>query len=90
MAQPIQDLAALMASGGMPAGEEMMPGGEMEGGEEMVPCPTCMGTGMVTEDVAEAMGGGMPQSLAMRMPPQLSQYPQPSMSGGMPLPNMGA
>jgi hypothetical protein len=40
---------------------------------------------MVPEDVAEAMGGGMPSSLAMRMPPQLSQMPMPAgqMSGPM-------
>lgn len=66
--QAVGSLAGMMA-GGMPAGQ-----GEAEG-QEMVPCPVCMGTGMVSEDVAEAMGGGMPQSLAMRVPPQLSAVP---------------
>lgn len=66
--QALGNLAGMMA-GGMPSGGEQ---------EEMVPCPVCMGTGTVTEDVAESMGGGLPQSLAMRVPPQLS----PMMSGG--------
>jgi hypothetical protein len=72
-------LAAMMA-GGMPGGM----GEEGEGGE-MAPCPLCMGTGMVPEDLAEGMGGAMPSSLAMRMPPQLSQMPMPAgqMSGPM-------
>lgn len=76
--QALGNLAGMMA-GGAPMG-----GGEMEGGE-MVPCPVCMGTGMVPEDVAEGMGGGMPQSLAMRVPPQLSPM---SMGGGQPTPQM--
>lgn len=85
---PIQGLAAMMA-GGMPGGMSM--GGEMEDeAEEMVPCPTCMGTGMVTEDVAEAMGGGMPSGLAMRMPPQLSAMPAPQGGGMVPPMSMGA
>ena len=94
MADPISGLAAMMAGGGgmpMPGGMPM--GGEMEdmGGEEMVPCPVCMGTGMVTEDIAESMGGGMgglPPNLAMRMPPQLSNYPAPPMTGGQYIPPM--
>jgi len=69
-------LAAMMA-GGMPGGM-----GEEDEGEEMAPCPTCMGTGMVPEDVAEAMGGAMPSSLAMRMPPQLGQMPMAGATGG--------
>lgn len=88
MAQPIENLAAMMAGGaGMPGG---MPGGEagMEGGE-MVPCPTCMGTGMVPEDLAEAMGGAMPSSLSMRMPPQLASMPAPQGGGAVPPMMMG-
>ena len=86
---PIQGLAAMMA-GGMPGGMPMG-GGEMEG-EEMAPCPVCMGTGMVTEDVAEAMGGGMPSGLAMRQPPMLAPMPGPGPQGGGMVPpmNMGA
>lgn len=82
MAQaPIQGLAAMMA-GGMPGGMPM--GGEMENeGEEMAPCPVCMGTGMVTEDVAEAMGGGMPSGLAMRQAPMLAPMPAGPQGGGM-------
>ena len=86
---PIQGLAAMMA-GGMPGGMGMG-GGEMENeGEEMAPCPVCMGTGMVTEDVAEAMGGGMPSGLAMRMPPQLAPMPAPQGGGMVPPMSMGA
>ena len=81
MAQPIENLAAMMAGGGMP-------GGEMEGAE-MVPCPLCMGTGMVLEDMAEGMGGAMPSSLAMRMPPQLAPMPAPQGGGMMPPMTMG-
>lgn len=87
MAQPIENLAAMMAGGGMPGGAMM--GGEMEGGE-MVPCPTCMGTGMVPEDLADAMGGAMPSSLAMRMPPQLAPMPTQQGGGMMPPMSMGA
>lgn len=82
MAQPIENLAAMMAGGGMP-------GGEMEGAE-MVPCPLCMGTGMVPEDLAEGMGGAMPSSLTMRMPPQLAPMPAAGAQGGMPPMPMGA
>lgn len=87
MAQPIEGLAAMMA-GGMPGG---MPGGDMAGmeGGEMVPCPTCMGTGMIPSDLAEAMSGAMPSSLAMRQPPMLAPMPGPQ-GGGMPPMNMGA
>lgn len=81
MAQPIENLAAMMAGG---AG---MPGGE---GGEMVPCPTCMGTGMVPEELAQAMGGAMPSSLSMRMPPQLSPMPAPQGGGAMSPMMMGA
>lgn len=85
MAQPIQNLAAMMAGGGMPTAG-MGGEGEME---DMVPCPVCMGTGMVNEDVADAMGGGMPQGLAMRMPPQLAPMPAPQGGGMMPPMSMG-
>lgn len=83
MAQPIEGLAAMMAGAG---GAGMMPGG-MPGGEgemeDMAPCPVCMGTGMVDTATAEAMGGGMPQELAMRMPPQLAPMPAGPQGGGM-------
>lgn len=91
MAQPIDSLAAMMAGAG---GAGMMPGGMPGMGgegemEDMVPCPTCMGTGMVPEDLAEAMGGGMPSGLAMRMPPQLAPMPAPQGGGMMPPMSMG-
>lgn len=75
--QALGNLAGMMAGGAPMGGDEM--------DSEMVPCPVCMGTGMVSEDVADAMGGGMPQSLAMRVPPQLSPM---SMGGGQPTPPM--
>lgn len=88
MAEPINNLAAMMAGAG---GAGMMP--DMMGGEsmeEMAPCPVCQGTGMVSEDIAEAFGGGMPSSLAMRMPPQLSPMPSgPQGGGSMPPMMMG-
>lgn len=70
--QALGSLAGLMAGG--------TPGMGGEEAEDMVPCPVCMGTGMVSEDVAESLGGAMPRSLAMRVPPQLSPMP----SGGAP------
>lgn len=89
MAQPIKGLAAMMAG----AGGAGMPGGmpDMGGGQgEMVPCPVCMGTGMVDMATAEAMGGAMPSSLSMRMPPQLAPMPGPQGGGMMPPMSMGA
>lgn len=82
---------AISGLAGMMAGAPMM-GGEMENeAEDMVPCPMCMGTGMVSEDVAEAMNGAMPSGLAMRRPPQLSPMAGAPMAGGsMPAMNMGA
>lgn len=94
MAQPIESLAAMMAGGGgMPPTDPsmMMPGGDMAmpgGGGEMLPCPLCMGSGMVDQATMEMLGGGMPQSLAMRQPPQLTPMPAPQ-GGGMMPPMMG-
>lgn len=79
----IQNLAGMMAQGAPMGG-----GMENEAGE-MVPCPVCMGTGMVPEDVAEGLGGGMPSSLAMRQPPQLSPMPMGAAPMGAPM-SMGA
>lgn len=82
---------AISGLAGMMAGAPMM-GGDIENEvEDVVPCPMCMGTGMVSEDVAEAIGGGMPSSLAMRRPPQLSPMAGAPMAGAsMPAMNMGA
>lgn len=80
--QALGNLAGMMA-GGMGPGMGQM-GGEQEQ-ESMVPCPVCQGTGQVTEDVASALGGGMPASLTMRTPPQLSPM---MMGGGQPTPPM--
>ena len=85
MAQPIENLAAMMAGGAGMRGEDA----GMEN-QEMVSCPTCMGTGMIPADVAEAMSGAMPSSLAMRMPPQLAPMPAPQGGGAMPPMMMGA